>query len=207
MVEFQRNAFKHALAQGKLQIGLWSSLCSNIAAEIISDSGFDWILLDTEHSPNEIPDLLSQLQAVQRGTATPIVRAAWNDAVLFKRILDIGAQSLLVPFVQNPEEARRAVAATRYPPSGIRGTAGSSRASRYGRVKDYLKKANEEICLLVQVETRQALDQIEAIAKVDGIDGVFIRPAGLAASRGHIGDIHHPTVQKALDEGVKPLKA
>ncbi|HEX9466203.1 MAG TPA: HpcH/HpaI aldolase/citrate lyase family protein [Alphaproteobacteria bacterium] len=206
-MELNRNAFKHALAQGRLQIGLWSSLASNQAAEIVSDSGFDWILLDTEHSPNEIPDLLSQLQAVQRGTATPIVRAAWNDAVLFKRILDIGAQSLLVPFVQNPEEARRAVAATRYPPSGIRGTAGSSRASRYGRVKDYLKKANEEICLLVQVETRQALDQIEAIAKVDGIDGVFIGPSDLAASLGHIGDMQHPTVQKAIEEAVKRLKA
>jgi len=206
-MELNRNAFKHALAKGQLQIGLWSSLASNIAAEIISDSGFDWILLDTEHSPNEIPGLLSQLQAVQRGTATPIVRAAWNDAVLFKRILDIGAQSLLVPFVQNPEEAKRAVAATRYPPKGIRGTAGNARGSRYGRVKDYLKKADDEICLLVQVETRSALDQIEAIAKVDGIDGVFIGPSDLAASLGHIGDMAHPVVQKALEEAAKRLKA
>jgi len=206
-MDLNRNVFKHALAQGRLQIGLWSSLCSNMAAEIISDSGFDWILLDTEHSPNEPPDLLAQLQAVQRGTATPVVRAAWNDAVLFKRILDLGAQSLLVPFVQNPDEARRAVAATRYPPSGIRGTAGSSRASRYGRVKDYLKKANEEICLLVQVETRQALDQIEAIAKVDGIDGVFIGPSDLAASLGHIGDMQHPVVQKAIEDAARRLKS
>jgi len=206
-MELNRNAFKHGLAKGQLQIGLWSSLASNIAAEIISDSGFDWILLDTEHSPNEIPGLLSQLQAVQRGTATPIVRAAWNDAVLFKRILDIGAQSLLVPFVQTPEEARRAVAATRYPPAGIRGTAGNARGSRYGRVTDYLKKANEEICLLVQVETRSALDQIEAIAKVEGIDGVFIGPSDLAASLGHIGDMQHPVVQKAIEEAARRLKA
>lgn len=206
-MELNRNAFKHALAQGQLQIGLWCSLASNQAAEIISESGFDWILLDTEHSPNEIPDLLAQLQAMQRGAATPIVRAAWNDAVLFKRIMDVGAQSLLVPFVQNPDEAKRAVAATRYPPAGIRGTAGSSRASRYGRVKDYLKKANDEICLLVQVETRSALDQIEAIAKVDGIDGVFIGPSDLAASLGHIGDMQHPTVQKAIEEAAKRLKA
>ncbi len=206
-MELNRNAFKHALAQGQLQIGLWSSLCSNIAAEIISDSGFDWILLDTEHSPNEIPGLLSQLQAVALGTATPIVRVAWNDAVLFKRVLDIGAQSVLVPFVQNAEEARRAVAATRYPPVGIRGTAGSARGSRYGRVKDYLKKANDEICLLVQVETRSALDQIEAIAKVDGVDGVFIGPSDLAASLGHIGDMQHPVVQKAIEEAATRLKA
>jgi len=159
MPEMQTNAFKRAIAQGKLQIGLWSSLCSNIAAEVISDSGFDWILLDTEHSPNEIPDLVTQLQAVQRGTATPIIRPAWNDAVMAKRALDIGAQTLLFPYVQNVEEAKRAVASTRYPPQGIRGVSVAARASRYGRVPDYLTKANDEICVLVQVETRAALDQ------------------------------------------------
>src|SRR5262245_62216767 len=116
-----RNAFKQAIAAGRLQIGLWSSLASNVAAEIVSDSGFDWILFDTEHSPNELPGLLSQLQAAARGTATGIVRPAWNDPVLIKRILDIGAQALLIPFVQTAEEARRAVAACGYPPAGIRG--------------------------------------------------------------------------------------
>jgi len=206
-MELNRNAFKHALAQGRLQVGLWSSLCSNMAAEIISDSGFDWILLDTEHSPNEIPGLMEQLQAMERGTATPVVRAAWNDAVLLKRILDIGAQSVLIPFVQNAEEARRAVAATRYPPQGIRGTAGSARGSRYGRVKDYLKKANAEICVLVQAETREALGQLEAIAKVDGIDGVFIGPSDLAASLGHIGELTHPEVQKAIEDAGRRLKS
>ena len=117
MPEMQRNIFKQAIAQGKLQIGLWSSLCSNIAAEVISDSGFDWILLDTEHSPNEIPDLVTQLQAVQRGTTTPIIRPAWNDAVMAKRALDIGAQTLLVPLVETAEQARAAVRSTRYPPT------------------------------------------------------------------------------------------
>ncbi|HTY65059.1 MAG TPA: aldolase/citrate lyase family protein [Alphaproteobacteria bacterium] len=206
-MELNRNAFKHALSQGRLQIGLWSSLCSNMAAEIISDSGFDWILLDTEHSPNEIPVLMTQMQAMERGTATPVVRAAWNDAVLLKRILDVGAQSVLIPFVQNAEEARRAVAATRYPPQGIRGTAGSARGSRYGRVKDYLKNANAEICVLVQAETREALGQLEAIAKVDGIDGVFIGPSDLAASMGHIGELAHPEVQKAIEDAGRRLKA
>lgn len=206
-MELQRNAFKHALAQGRLQIGLWSSLCSNMAAEIVSDSGFDWILLDTEHAPNEIPGLMSQLQAVARGTATPVVRAAWNDTVLLKRILDIGAQAVLIPFVQNAEEARRAVAATRYPPAGIRGTATAARGSRYGRVTDYLKKANGEICVLVQAETREALGQLEAIAKVDGIDGVFIGPSDLAASLGHIGEQQHPEVQKAIEDAARRLKA
>ena len=201
-----RNAFKHAIAAGQLQIGLWCSLCSNIAADIVSDSGFDWLLLDTEHSPNEIPGLLAQLQAVRGGTATPIVRPAWNDAVLIKRVLDIGAQSVLLPYVQNPEEAKRAVAAVRYPPAGIRGVAAASRASRYGRVAGYLKNADAEICTLVQVETRTALDQLEAIARVDGVDGVFIGPSDLSASFGHVGNPQHPEMQKLLEDAVTRLK-
>jgi len=202
----QRNAFKHDLAAGKLQIGLWSSLRSNIAAEIIGDSGFDWILLDTEHSPNEIPDLLGQLQAMQASKTTPIIRPAWNDAVLAKRALDIGAQTLLFPYVQNAEEARRAVASTRYPPHGIRGVSVAARASRYGRTPGYLTKANDEICVLVQVETRSALSEIEAIAAVDGIDGVFIGPSDLAASLGHVGNPQHPEVQAAIKDAVTRLK-
>jgi 4-hydroxy-2-oxoheptanedioate aldolase len=206
MLEFQRNAFKHGLAAGQLQIGLWSSLCSNIVADIIGDSGFDWILLDTEHSPNEIPGLVSQLQAVQRGTATPIIRPAWNDAVLAKRALDIGAQTLLFPYVQNVEEAKRAVASTRYPPQGIRGVSVAARASRYGRTPGYLGKANAEICVLVQVETREAMKELEAIAAVDGVDGVFIGPSDLAASLGHLGNPAHPEVQEAIHDAVKRLK-
>jgi 4-hydroxy-2-oxoheptanedioate aldolase len=205
-MDLPRNEFKHAIAAGKLQIGLWCSLCSNVAAEIVSHSGYDWLLLDTEHSPNEVPDILSQLQATQAGTASAIVRPAWNDMVLIKRYLDIGAQTLLIPFVQNADEARAAVAATRYPPDGIRGITGSGRASRYGRVKDYLKNAGSEICVLVQVETRSALDQIEAIASVDGVDGVFIGPNDLSASFGQIGNWGHPDVQAALEDAVKRLK-
>jgi len=205
-MELQRNAFKHAIAAGKLQIGIWSSLCSNIAAEILADSGFDWILLDTEHSPNEIPGLLSQLQAIGRGGSTPIIRPAWNDAVLAKRALDIGAQTLLFPYVQNAEEARRAVASTRYPPEGIRGVAVASRASRFGRTPGYLTKANSEMCVLVQVETRTALDQLEDIARVEGIDGVFIGPSDLAASLGHLGNPQHADVQKAMQDAATRLK-
>ena len=205
-MEMPRNTFKHAIAKGQLQIGLWCSLCSNITAEIVAHSGYDWLLLDTEHSPNEVPDVLSQLQAVQTGTASAIVRPAWNDMVLIKRFLDIGAQTLLIPFVQTPEEARAAVAATRYPPSGIRGITGSGRASRYGRVKDYLKNASSEICLLVQVETKSALDQIEKIASVEGIDGVFIGPNDLSASFGHLGNWGHADVQAALKDAAVRLK-
>jgi 4-hydroxy-2-oxoheptanedioate aldolase len=206
-MELPRNSFKNAIAAGQLQIGLWSSLCSNIAAEIVADAGFDWILLDTEHSPNEVPGLLSQLQAISRGTATPIIRPAWNDAVLVKRVLDIGAQSVLVPYVQNADEARRAVMAVRYPPAGIRGVAAGARASRYGRITDYLKKANDEICLLVQVETRDALKELASIAKVDGVDGVFIGPSDLSASFGHIGHPQHPDVQKAIEQAAKVIRS
>ncbi|HZV93866.1 MAG TPA: HpcH/HpaI aldolase/citrate lyase family protein [Caldimonas sp.] len=205
-VEFQKNAFKAALAAGQLQIGLWSSLCSNIAADILSDSGFDWILLDTEHSPNEIPDLVGQLQAIRGGSATPIIRPAWNDAVLAKRALDIGAQTLLFPYVQNVEEAKRAVASTRYPPHGVRGVSVAARASRYGRTPGYLGKANSEICVLVQVETREAMNELEAIARVDGIDGVFIGPSDLAASLGHLGNPAHAEVQTAIADAGRRLK-
>ena len=165
------------------------------------------MLLDTEHSPNEIPDLLSQLQAMELGTATAIVRPAWNDAVIIKRCLDIGAQTLLIPYVQNAEEAKAAVAATRYPPHGIRGVSVAARASRYGRVAGYLTKANDEICVLVQVETGQALAQIEAIAKVEGVDGVFIGPSDLAASLGHVGNPQHADVQAAMKNAVERLTA
>src|SRR5215831_2579019 len=207
MMDLPRNRFKHAIAAGHLQIGLWCSLCSNIAADIVRDAGFDWLVLDTEHSPNEIPDVLSQLQACEGGAATPIVRPAWNDIVIIKRCLDLGAQTLLVPYVQNADEAKRAVEAVRYPTAGIRGVAVASRASRYGRVTDYLKKADEEICLLVQVETRSAMQHLEAIAMVEGVDGVFIGPSDLSASLGHIGNPAHPDVQKALQDAVTRLKA
>jgi 4-hydroxy-2-oxoheptanedioate aldolase len=192
------NRFKAALLEGRPQIGLWSSLCSNIVAEIIGSSGFDWIVIDTEHAPNEVPGLLSQLQAMVNGTAEPVVRCAWNDAVLIKRILDIGARSLLVPFVQNAEEARRAVAATRYPPLGIRGVSVAPRANLYGRVPNYHGSAHEKICVLVQVETASAVEQIEAIAAVDGVDGIFIGPSDLAADLGHLGNPNHADVQSAI---------
>lgn len=206
-MELPKNVFKHDMAAGKLQIGLWCSLCSNIAAELVSYSGFDWLLLDTEHSPNEVPDILSQLQASARGTAHSIVRPAWNDPVLIKRYLDIGAQTLLLPYVQNADEARQAVEATRYPPHGIRGVTGSGRAAKFGRITDYLKKANDEVCVLVQVETREALAEIDRIAAVPGVDGVFIGPSDLSASFGQIGNPAHPAVQQAIEDAGKRIRA
>lgn len=201
------NRFKHALQSGQKQIGLWSHLCSNISTEILAGCGFDWLLLDMEHSPNEVPAILSQLQAMAGGTATPIVRPPWNDMVTFKRLLDIGVQTLLVPYVQTEEEARNAVAWTRYPPLGVRGYAGAPRASDYGRVKDYGKRCAEELCVLVQVETVQGLQNLEAIAKVDGIDGVFIGPGDLAAALGHLGNPKHPEVLAAIEDAIARIKA
>src|SRR5438270_750078 len=147
MTDFPINRLKRALREGRPQIGLWSSLSSHVTVEVIAGSGFDWLLIDTEHSPNEPTMVLSQLQAMTGGTASAVVRPAWNDAILFKRLLDIGVQSFLVPFVQSADEARRAVAATRFPPAGIRGVAATTRANRYGRVKDYVKRSNDEICI------------------------------------------------------------
>lgn len=136
-MELPRNHFKHALAAGRQQLGLWSSLSSNYTVEVIAGAGYDWILLDTEHSPNDLESMLMQLQAAAPYPTAAVVRVAWNDMVLIKRYLDIGAQSLLIPYVQNADEARAAVAATRYPPQGVRGVAGATRATRFGRIKDY----------------------------------------------------------------------
>ena len=176
------NHFKQALLDGRQQIGLWCSLPGPYVAEAMAGSGFDWMLFDTEHSPGDPVTVLAQLQAVAPYPVSPVVRPASNDAVLIKRFLDIGAQTLLIPYVQNVAEAKAAVAAMRYPPAGIRGVAASTRATRFGRVADYGKRAHEQLCLLVQVETRAALDQLAGIANVDGVDGVFIGPGDLAAS-------------------------
>jgi 4-hydroxy-2-oxoheptanedioate aldolase len=207
-MEIPRNAFKRALAEGRRQIGIWSSLGSNVVAEILAPAGFDWVLLDMEHSPNEIPGLIQQMQALAGGTATPIVRPAWNDPVVIKRVLDAGAQSILVPFVQNAAEARAAVAATRYPPHGIRGVSAGARGGRYGRIDGYLHKANAEMCVLVQIETPMGMANLEAIAAVEGVDGVFIGPSDLAATHGHLGNPGHPDIDRLIFEaGARLAKA
>jgi 4-hydroxy-2-oxoheptanedioate aldolase len=201
-MELPKNDFKRALLAGRQQVGLWVSLASAYSAEIVAGSGFDWLLIDTEHSPNEVDSTLAQLQAVAASPVSAVVRPAWNDTVLIKRHLDIGAQTLLVPYVQSEEEAAAAVAATRFPPLGVRGVAGMTRATRFGRVADYAKRAHEEICVLVQIETRRGLDRLEAIARCEGVDGVFIGPADLAAGLGHPGDQQHPEVQSAIRDAL-----
>ena len=201
-----QNAFKRALREGKPQIGLWSSLSSNYTVEVIAGAGFDWILLDSEHSPADIENLLTQLQAAAPYPTHPVVRIPWNDMVTIKRVLDIGAQSLLVPYVSTPNEAKAAVSFTRYPPAGVRGVAGTTRATRFGRVADYARRAHEEICLLVQVETQQALDNLEAICGIEGVDGVFIGPADLHASLGHPGEIANPKVKPLIDDAIRRIR-
>ena len=205
-LQLPQNAFKRALKDGRAQIGLWSSLSSNYTVEVIAGAGFDWILLDQEHSPNDLEALLAQLQAAAPYPTTPVVRVPWNDTVHIKRVLDIGAQSLLIPYVCSPAEAKAAVAATRYPPEGVRGVAGTTRASRFGRVKNYAKRAHEEICVLVQVETKVALDQLEAICAVPGVDGVFIGPADLHASIGKPGETSNPEILPLIEEAMRRIR-
>ena len=205
-MELAENAFKRALAAGRAQIGLWSSLSSNYSVEVIAGAGYDWILLDMEHSPNDLESLLGQLQAAAPYPSTAIVRVPWNDMVTIKRVLDVGAQSLLIPYVSTPEEARAAVAATRYPPAGVRGVAGTTRATRFGRIAGYAKKAHEEICVLVQVETRQGLDNLESICAVEGVDGVFIGPADLHASLGYTGETANPAVLPLIEEAMRRIR-
>lgn len=208
------NRFKRALADKRPQIGLWSTLPDPYISEILAGTGFDWILLDTEHTPSDVPRMLRQLQAVDAAVpaqgahnTTAVVRPDWNDPVLIKRYLDIGAQTLLLPFVQSAAEARAAVSATRYAPIGIRGMGGSMRASNFGRTGNYVHHAHEQTCVLVQVETREALDQLEDILAVEGIDGIFIGPADLSASLGHPGNPGHPEVKSAIDDAIRRIRS
>lgn len=206
-MELPINTFKRAIQAGRLQIGLWSILSSHVTVEIIAGSGFDWLVLDTEHAPNELPMVYSQLQAAKGGTAHPVVRVPWNDMVTIKRYLDIGAQTLLIPCIESEQEARNAVAYTRYPPAGLRGYSAAPRASAFARIKDYATTCEREVCVLLQVESRLGLDNLEAIATVEGVDGVFIGPGDLSAALGHVGNPKHPEVQAAIEDAIKRIKA
>ncbi len=205
--DLPQNTFKRAIRDGRQQIGLWCSLPGGYVAELNAGAGYDWMLIDTEHSPSDPLAALEQLQAAAAYPVHCVVRPAINDAVLIKRFLDNGAQTLLIPYVQTAEEAKAAVAATRYPPHGIRGVAGVTRATKFGRIPGYAKKAADELCLLVQVETQFALDRLEEIAAVAGVDGVFIGPADLAASLGYPGELGHPKVVAAIEDAIRRIRA
>jgi 4-hydroxy-2-oxoheptanedioate aldolase len=185
----RRNLFRAALERGEAQVGLWLSLADPYTAEICATAGFHWMLIDGEHAPNDVRSTLAQLQALAPYPSHPIVRAVSSDPHLIKQLLDIGTQTVLVPMIDTPEQATAVAAATRYPPLGTRGVgAAAARASRWGARRDYVHLAAEEVCLLVQAETRTALANLEAICAVDGVHGVFIGPADLAASMGHRGN-------------------
>ena len=193
------NHVKRMLKEGKKTAGAWAQIVSPISAEIMSWAGFDWLIIDMEHGPNDIPSLLAQMQAMEGTNTVPIVRAPWNDFVMIKRILDAGAYGLLIPYVNTKAEAETAVKACKYPPEGIRGIAGSTRAARFGQDSmDYFTRANDEVLIITQVETRQAVENIDEILQVDGLDGIFIGPMDLATSYGHMYDPSASEVQSAI---------
>lgn len=207
MAQVPINRFKLALRNKQHQLGLWSTLSSPYSAEIVARAGFDWLLFDMEHSPSEITTVLSQLQAAAPYPVSPVLRPTWKDAVQQKRLLDIGAQTLLIPYVETAEEATHAVAGMRYPPHGIRGVGGTSRASGFGQVKDYMQACEEQLCVLVQIESLVGLKNLEDIARVDGVDGVFIGPADLSANMGYPGDPGHKNVQSAIEDAIARILA
>jgi len=203
-----QRSFKDAIRGGGAQIGLWQALGSPITVELCAAAGFDWLLLDAEHGPSTIPSLLAQLQAMNGSRSEPIVRLPSDDISVIKQVLDIGAMTILVPFVETQEQARAIVAATRYAPEGVRGlAAGQVRASRWGRDTAYINDANDRICVLVQIENRVGLDNIAAIAATEGVDGIFIGPADLAASLGQRGRPAHSDMLKVIDDAIAQVKS
>ncbi|WP_212632053.1 4-hydroxy-2-oxoheptanedioate aldolase [Pseudomonas sp. KB-10] len=197
------NTFKQRLQSGQAQIGLWLGLADPYCAELAANAGFDWLLIDGEHAPNDLRGLLGQLQAVAPYASQPVIRPVIGDTALIKQILDIGAQTLLVPMVESANQARELVRAIHYPPSGIRGVGSAlARASRWNSIPGYLDKADEQMCLLVQIENLDGLAKLDEIVAVDGVDGVFIGPADLSASMGHRGNPGHPDVQAAIEDAI-----
>lgn len=192
------NHFKSALLNQEQRIGCWSALASPITTEILGLAGFDWILLDGEHAPNDVQTFIPQLMALKESQSVPVVRPPVNDPVVIKRLLDIGFYNLIVPFVETQQEAELAVAATRYPPQGIRGVSVGHRSNGYGTVPNYFKDINNNICVVVQIESQLGLDNLDSILRVEGIDGVFVGPSDLAAALGHLGNPNHPDVQSAI---------
>ncbi|UCV02775.1 4-hydroxy-2-oxoheptanedioate aldolase [Dechloromonas denitrificans] len=202
------NQFKAALRAGRNQFGLWLGLGETFSAEICAGAGFDWLLIDAEHGPNDLRSILAQLQAIAPYASQAVVRPPQGDHVLIKQLLETGVQTLLIPMVESAAQARGLVEAMRYPPAGIRGVGSAlARASRWGRIENYAQLANEQMCLLVQVETRAGYEQLDAILAVDGVDGVFFGSADLAASYGYLGQSTHPEIVAAIEHGLQRVRA
>jgi len=200
------NKFKRAINEGRMQLGAWLVSGAPSTAEALGCAGFDFLVVDMEHTPVDTPEMIEILRTIAGTPAQAMVRLVWNDPVWLKRVLDGGAQTVLLPFVQTAEEAQRAVVATRYPPDGIRGVAGNHRGSRFGTVPDYLKNAASELCVMVQIETVKGFDNLAAIAAVPGVDSIFIGPSDLAASMGLLGDVGNAAVQEKLKAAARQLR-
>ncbi len=202
------NTFKTALASGQMLYGCWAGFADAYATEIMASAGFDWLVIDGEHAPNDLRTIMAQLQVLDGKCTAPLVRLPMGEAWLIKQVLDAGAQTLLIPLVESADEAADLVRAMRYPPDGIRGSgAALARASRFSDIADYSETANEQMCLLVQVETRAGISALDDIAGVDGVDGVFIGPSDLAADMGHLGDSGHPEVQATIQDALARIRA
>jgi 4-hydroxy-2-oxoheptanedioate aldolase len=207
-MQLPTNTFKQALAEKRAQIGLWVGLANTSAAEALAGTGYDWLLIDGEHAPNDVRTIMAQLQAVAPYPVHPIVRPVQGEVALIKQLLDVGAQTLLVPMVDTAEQAALMVRAMRYPPEGIRGLGSAlARASRWNQIAGYAQHANREMCLLVQVESVLAVQNLAAIAATDGVDGVFFGPADLSASMGYLGQPNHPEVQRVLLDSIRTVRA
>jgi 2-dehydro-3-deoxyglucarate aldolase/4-hydroxy-2-oxoheptanedioate aldolase len=206
-MDMPRNRFKHAITTpGKVPLGTWLVSGTAVTAEAMGCAGYDFLVLDMEHTPIDMAGMTDMLRAIEGTPAGVVVRIPWNDMVLVKRALDAGAQSLMFPFIQTADEARRAVASTRYPPDGVRGVAAVHRASRHGTVANYQKNAAAELCVVCQIETLDALKRLPEIAAVPGVDSLFIGPADLSASMGHLGNMAHPDVLARLQEGAQACR-
>jgi 4-hydroxy-2-oxoheptanedioate aldolase len=205
-MDLPHNRFKQRLRSGDSQIGFWITIPDPSLVEAMAGAGFDWILLDTEHTPVEVSAILPLLQAAAPYPTSCLVRPVTGDTALIKRHLDQGAQTLILPYIQSRAEAEAAVAAIRYAPAGQRGVAGTMRAAGFGRITDYTRRAEIELCLILQVESALALDRLEDIASVPGVDGIFIGPADLATSMGYPGQSNHPVVRKAILSAIARLR-
>ncbi len=202
------NEFKMALAQKQPQIGCWLGLADGYAAELMGTAGFDWLVIDGEHAPNDLRSMRDQLMSLAASDSHPVLRLPIGETWMVKQALDAGAQTLLIPMVETAEQARAMVAACHYPPNGVRGVGASlARASQFGAIPDYLQTAGDQICLLLQVESKRALENLDEILAVEGVDGVFVGPADLAADMGHLGNAGAPEVQKAIDATLQRITA
>lgn len=202
------NPFKRALQAGKQQYGFWLGLCNPLSAELCGHCGYDWLLIDAEHAPNDLNTLHTQLLAIENTHSHPVLRLADDNPTTIKQVLDLGAQTLLIPMVETAAQAEALVAAVHYPPAGIRGVGTAlARAARWNLVEGYMQQADAEICLIIQIESKKALDNLDAILAVAGIDGVFIGPADLAGSLGHLGKPGHPDVVASIENAIEKIRA